>query len=273
MDFVVVTGCDRHYWPGALALARSYCDLGLDRYAPIACMAYGSYQFVEEVRDQWPTGPGSVLDNPEFGRSGLKFPTGGRWDPGQRQSLDDAAKKAMYCRLLVPKYFHHVRRAMWIDADCLVVQPFPELYRFRFRGHPMASVGMKNGNGHFESLHGLKGNRVAYRSCGSGTMLFNVPHWNHLRITEKCFDVMNTAPEHEYRGVVQSVLNEVIRGDFEPYGWEYLYDVIRREPNHRTKIIHFPGVVPWDEKDMAKASPQKREMVERYWRKQWQRTS
>jgi len=262
----VVTACDEVFSPGAIALYNSITRNTEQGEIDFYCMAFGGDEFCASL-------PMQVIDNPSY-PEWQQFPKGGRWDAGTMPDYPEGmnpspyAMPAMYARLLIPSLFSDIDRVLWIDADCLVMESMSELESFNFDGHCMASTDITDQvNGNFDSLlsrHG-RGNSIGIRAPGTGTMLFNIGAWNEKRISEKCFELMNTTADGEWLAVVQSAIILAVNGDFAVYGWEYMRDVKRAAPPQGTKIIHFPIVLPWDAWDVSRKPPAMQANIKRYW--------
>ncbi len=263
-SFTVVTACDEVFSPGAIALYNSITRNASD--VDFYCLAFGSDEFCASL-------PMKVIANPGY-PAGQRFPKGGRWSPGVMEDYPEGmnpkpeAMPAMYARLLIPELFSDRDRVLWVDADCLVIGSLGELEGFDFQGHCMASTDITEElNSNFRSLiseHG-RGNALDFGAPGTGTMLINIPVWRERRITEQCFDLMNTVEDGEWLAVVQCAIILAVKGDFAEYGWEYMQNVKRDDPPKGTKIIHFPVVLPWDEFDMSRKPENIKHYVRKYW--------
>ena len=262
---IVVTAANAKYGPGVKALHNSIKRNCPDGAVEFWCLAYGDEDFINDLRDYGI----NVKDNPPF-PPGTKFPTGGRWHPGVWDRYPDGmgaevggAMEAMYARILIPKIWPDEERVLWIDADEIVHQHFPELYDLDFQGKSLTAVALdsKGTSGNF--LSKLK---TPYPGCGTATNLFNVPVWNRNNLTEKCIEIMNTCDSGEMLAVVQSVMILAVEGDFLEWGWEYQHEIKHKPVDDSTKIYHFSIMVPWDDFDMSFKPPNFRSLVDRFWR-------
>lgn len=222
----VVTAADAAYFPGVVALYNSFkqnAGAGFEFYA----MLYG-----EDVQEQGRALGMNVLVPPVWE---TKFPTTAKWPE---------PSAPMYARLLVPQLFPDCLTAIWLDADCIIVQsltgldaPFTE---------PLAAVHITSHNYtlgfHIPNIEaGLSQVPCAF----VGLMVFNVPVWRSQQITEQCVEAMNADTGYDFRFVVQSVLGLVLRGNYKrlPACWQAFAN--RAELPKDSRILHWVGALPW----------------------------
>ena len=222
----VVTAADAGYFPGVVALFNSFnknAGPGFEFHA----ILYG-----KEVQEQGRKLGISVIEPPEWE---TRFPTSADWPE---------PSAPMYARLLVPQLFPDCERAIWLDADCVIVQSLAEL-DVPF-DEPLAAV-------HFDGVNYKLGfhipniePRLREVPCAfTGLMVFNVPAWRRDRITENCVMWMNSDTGYNFRFVVQSVLGLVLLGDYKrlPKHWQVFANrkVLAKNP----RILHWVGALPW----------------------------
>lgn len=228
----VVTAADAAYWPGVVALFNSFnknAGPGFEFYA----ILYGS-----DIQAKGRALGMNVIVPPDWD---CVFPTSSYWPE---------PSAPMYARLLVPQIFKDRERAIWLDADCVILQSLAELSDMQFQ-NALAAVYFDTENYtlgfHISDIErGLRSVRVPF----TGLMVFNVGGWNERHITERCVALMN-ADEFDFRFAVQSVLGLVLRGDFHrlPYCWQVFAGRSGALPTDR-RILHWVGSLPW--RDAAK---------------------
>lgn len=268
---LVVSACNEKYAPGVIALHNSIRRNGQPGLE-FVCLAYGD----DSLRQRLEAKGITVIMNAPY-PDGTRFPTGGRWHPGVWDRYPQGmgaecpyTQPAMYARLLIPQLFPDRERVFWVDADCIVHQPFPELETLDFEGKPVASALLINSKGQLCAKGNWKSTEDArveppYKCHATATYLINVPEWNRLRITEQCFDLMNTCEDGEMLAVVQSILLRITQDNFVEYGWEYLHEIKNHGINGAVKIYHFSVMVPWDKFDMAGKPEKFRQCVRQFW--------
>jgi lipopolysaccharide biosynthesis glycosyltransferase len=221
----VVTAADAGYFAGVVALYKSFllnAGPGFEFYA----MLYG-----EDVQAAGIELGMNVIVPPVWES---RFPTTEKWpEPSE----------PMYARLLVPMLFQN--RAIWIDADCVILEPLAPLALMDFR-QPLAAVHFKNERYrlgfHIPNIE----EHLADIPCPfTGLIVFNVPAWRDARITEKCVEWMNSEADYDFRFVVQSVLGLVLEGDYHhlPQCWQVFAN--RKDLPEDARILHWVGALPW----------------------------
>lgn len=220
--FNFCTAIDKAYYPALVALARSF-KANAGPGVKLSCIVYGDEALIERVEALGL----AVIPNPEIN---AYLPTTKEWP---------VASPAMYARLLVPHLFKE--SCAWIDADCVILQPLAPLTKFVF-AQPVGAV-MASTTTLSAQVGGLDISDAP--ALFAGLLLFNRPNWIYNEITEKCFEVMNTRNDLDFKFVVQSVLNYVLRGKFYhlQYRWQ---EFANRGPiSADCKIIHYVGGLPW----------------------------
>lgn len=223
----IVTAIDEKYLPGLKALYNSY-KANAGKGFKFHCIVYGSDKLRAEVRALGV----NVIIPPKWRAI---YPTTKEWP----ESLP-----SMYARLLVPKLFK--KKAIWIDADCIVVKPLNELAKIEF-SEVVAGVGF-NGDRYTLGFHinNLDPKLRSVRVPFAGLLIFNCEKWNKEKITEQCSDLMDNHGEMDFRYVVQSVLGYVLHGKFHwlDYKWQIFANRATSIPEN-AMILHYVGAVPW----------------------------
>ena len=224
----VITAIDAAYWPGLKALARSF-KANAGPGFELHCIVYGDAELRRRVSEIC-----IAVDPPEWN---TLYPTTAKWP---------VPLAAMYARLLIPELFKQHDRAIWLDADCIVLDDLAELAAMTF-DQPMAGVNFDTRNYtlgfHIPNLRGVD---PATPVPFTGIMVFNIPEWRRLDITAHCTEWMNADCGFDFRFVVQSVLGLVLQGNY--HHLEYRWNVFggRRDPiPDNAKIVHYVGALPW----------------------------
>jgi len=235
MRIPVVTAADAGYWPGVVALFNSFnknAGPGFEFHA----ILYG-----EDLQEKGRALGMNVIVPPQWNTA---FPTSAYWPE---------PSAPMYARLLIPQLFREHARAIWLDADCVIVKPLAELADLQFE-QALAAVYF-NGYNYSLGFHisdieqGLRDVRCPF----TGLMVFNIPAWSSQRITQQCVALMN-ADEYDFKYAVQSVLGMVLMGEFYrlPYCWQVFAG--RKEPlPGDSRILHWVGTLPWRDASQHKA--------------------
>lgn len=141
---------------------------------------------------------------------------------------------AVYARLLAPHLIPHARRAIYLDADTVVVGSLSELWQTNMSGHPVAGV--------YDRHPHLKIRLHDY--INSGVLLIDCAAWRDGKITEWC---MGHAARYPSRFPDQDAINLTCHGHIHllPPKWNFTL----HEPSHLPndlRIVHFSGwIKPW----------------------------
>lgn len=222
----VVTAIDRAYLPGLKALSNSFNANAGDGFE-LHCICHGDVMADVETLGVNPLAP------PEWA---TRYPTTARWPK---------PLASMYSRLLIPELFEG--RSIWLDADCIILQPLHELAEVEFE-QPVAAVHFNNER-YTLGFHvgGIEPELARVPVPFSGMLVFNGPAWRAARITNRCAEWM-AHDEYDYKFVVQSVLGLALKGDYKrlPYKWQVFAG--RTDPLPAdTMILHYVGGLPWRE--------------------------
>jgi len=212
---MIVTAIDRAYLPGLKALHNSYKanSPGLK----FACIVYGDDDLAQEVADRGI----QVLHNPVMD---VKLPTTDRYPVGN---------PAMYCRLMLPHWFDC--DTVWMDADQVILKPLNPLFSLKY-SKPCAAVQSVPISQQVEGL------RWDDAGLYAGLIHFNREVWLRERVTERCFDFMNTS-KLVFKYVVQSVLGVVLRGNFHRLGkeWQHFGNRAQQPIQPNARVVHWHG--------------------------------
>lgn len=150
--------------------------------------------------------------------------------------------KACFLRLLIPKLFPELDRALYVDCDTLCLGNISELYNIDFE------------NNYLMACRGMEFSDIQAKQLGlpyyviSGMMMFNIPLMNKENYFEQ---IMNN-----WRGAIgkqkpfsadETIINWVFHNKIKVVNekWNYCY---KRKYNNRTikesevKIMHFCGI-------------------------------
>lgn len=194
---LVVTAIDEAFKPALIALSNSLWMHGGD--VTLSVMVYGSRELGE-----WALQYADIVAfNPEI-NAPLPVSKQSHWPM--------AAQKPMYARILIPKLYNKIERAVWIDADSLVLKDLTPLFEMDLEGRALAAITAPRPlEFHCDGLSGAdKKLPVMY----SGIYPMDCKEWERQRITEKCLKVMEERTDLHFKRVVQSVLSFVLRGEY-----------------------------------------------------------
>ncbi len=116
--------------------------------------------------------------------------------------------KANYYRLLLPELIPFTKKAIYLDADIIVVSSLAEFLDFDLKDKVLAAV--VDPIYKWKSELGMSDSATYFNS---GVMLINLDLWKELDITKKAFEFIANHPE-KIRFVDQCALNAVIDGDY-----------------------------------------------------------
>ncbi|MEB2785131.1 glycosyltransferase family 8 protein [Algoriphagus persicinus] len=116
--------------------------------------------------------------------------------------------RANYYRLLIPELIPHTKKAIYLDADIIVVSSLTEFLKFDLKNKVLAAV--------VDPIYQWKtelGMSDSATYFNSGVMLINLDLWKELDITNKAFEFIHNHPD-KIRFVDQCALNGVIDGEY-----------------------------------------------------------
>lgn len=154
--------------------------------------------------------------------------------PGQAWMQDH---RASFARWLVPDIFH-TRRALFIDADALILKPLDAW--LDFEGPPVAGT---------QSWQPMSRETIGCTDPRAGMLCsaiaFDCYRWLELGMYDRCVETMRR-DDLVFRNCDQSVLQVALRGDWHrhPDHWQ----AQACHPNQdlgAAYILHFTGLNPW----------------------------
>lgn len=232
MEHLAVTAIDRPYLPGLVALHNSIL-----RNSPntrLAAMVYGDEDLAAKVRARGV----SVVLNPQINAN---LPV---------SEIEPVANPAMYARLLIPSLFGD---AVWLDADQVVLKPLDPLFALDMGDLPCAAVPAHHGANRDDrpievSVGGCPIELGQAPGIYSGLIRFNASAWTEQRVTERCFDLMNSSGL-TFHYVVQSVMDYALLGKFYrlPLKWQRFGNRMPNEVTPDACVVHWHGsrLTPW----------------------------
>lgn len=225
----LITAINEAYFPGLKALYNSYKANAGDGF-DFFCIVHGDSDLFARVEDLGVT----AIKPLEWG---TLYPTTQNWP---------VSLPAMYSRLLIPQMFAEYRRAIWLDADCIILEPIKPLLDIEF-GETVAVVTFTDSRYTLGfQIRDLPQELRNIRGLFAGLLLFNIAEWNRQKITQRCTEAMNADSGLDFRYVVQSVLGYVLQGKFHtlPYHWQVFANRTDSIPKD-VKILHYVGALPW----------------------------
>jgi lipopolysaccharide biosynthesis glycosyltransferase len=225
----LVTAIDKAYFPGLNALYNSYkanAGPGFDFY----CIVDGDADLFARVESLGvkTIKPTKWTDD---------YPIGGKWTE---------KIPSMFADLQIPRLFPDYEKAIWIDADCIIVDSLAGLLEYDF-AEPVAACDLNNRNYKLSNIVQNCPPELEEIKCPfGGLIVFNIPEWNRLDLTAKCANaMMDKSVVYKYGD--QSVLSYVLLGNW--FALPMLWQTFAHRVNADTqnaKILHWLGKVPWD---------------------------
>ncbi|MFF4270137.1 glycosyltransferase family 8 protein [Streptomyces sp. NPDC001536] len=125
---------------------------------------------------------------------------------------------AAWIRVLIPELCPELDRALYLDADLIVLRDLTPLLELQLGQSPLAAVqdyGIPElGTAHLaEPPFDLSTVNPRTKYFNSGVMVMNLPRWRELRLTERVLD-FGRAASNRLRFADQDALNGVIAGDW-----------------------------------------------------------
>jgi lipopolysaccharide biosynthesis glycosyltransferase len=160
---------------------------------------------------------------------------------------------AAYARLLIPDFFpDSVERALYIDADCIVVDDLMALWRLDMGKAALAAVH-DPGGAQMEREIGINLDEEGY--VNSGVMLMNLIVWRHEELATAA---MAFSKKHSPHACDQPGINVACAGRiaYLPEQWNFQLQKPRRPAQWlEPSIIHYAGPKkPWIYSDVLFAS-------------------
>jgi lipopolysaccharide biosynthesis glycosyltransferase len=224
----LVTAINAPYFPGLRALYKSYlvnAGPGFEFY----CIVDGDADLFARVE--------------ALGVKAIKLP---KWVDVYPTSIPwPVEMPAEFADLQIPQLFPDHEKAIWIDADCIIVDSLAGLLEYEFT-EPVAACDPKHANYTLGFVLENCPPALAEIKCPfTGLIIFNVPEYNRLDIMAKCAAAM-TDETIVYRYGDQSVLGYVLAGNW--FGLPMLWQTFahRKKVNlSNAKILHWLAAKPW----------------------------
>ena len=190
-------------------------------------------------------------------------------------SVHDKYTKATFFRLMIPELLAEYDRALYLDADIVVLGDVAELYDAHREELAAAALdfdmqGMLSDPAcHMPFCPMYNGYEYLVKYCGmdpaqtasyfnAGVLALNLHKMRTNRRTEACLDLLNTKP---FAYVDQDILNLAFKGHVQllPYEWNFVAnpnpEIVftqklleeRERASAHIKILHFAGPQPWRE--------------------------
>lgn len=230
MTYTIVTSSTPEFLPGVEALSNSIKANFPE--AELHCFFYSKGQTDYVL----PEGVNYIHEAPHFG---MLTDNGREYRHGMIVGPD------MYARILIPKHF--TGRVYYMDADCVVLKKFPELWDLDMEGYPTACVHTSDNNTNTPYNQGWPGGN-GYDDMASGTFLLDCEAWNNLNLIDKIYDVMKLESEGEIAKFpvnVESAMGYVHAGKFLHLDSCYQNICMYRSLSQSDKVVHYVGPKPW----------------------------
>jgi len=238
MKYAVVTGADNKYMPGVIALYNSIkrnSDITFDLYL----LGHGTSEDFKNL-------PNDL--NLYLNYDPIKSPTSSDWP---------VSLPAMYSRILIPRILKDYDRALWLDADVIVLKDLKELLEVKMGDKACAACSPAN------PLWGEQFNYLPIqleepdkypevkniRSISARGVLFDINNWHKQNLDEKIDNILLSDIKFKY--VVQGVLSWLLKGNYKQldYKWNcYVSWVNSLLTLDKINILHYVGgrsKVPW----------------------------
>lgn len=155
--------------------------------------------------------------------------------------------KACFLRLLIPKYFPDLEKALYIDCDTVCLDSLEPLFNTDFENNYILAT-----RGHLYSDKQAKQLGLPYYVC-SGMLMFNIPLMNKENYYEQIKKNWKGAigkqePFSADETIINWCFHDKIKLVPEKYNYCYKRDYGERSCNNPV-ILHFPGA---DKRDMDK---------------------
>jgi lipopolysaccharide biosynthesis glycosyltransferase len=156
-----------------------------------------------------------------------------------------------YARLLIPYLLpDYASRALYLDADILVLQDLEVLWQFQMEEAVLAAVNDVASETHAARLNSELRDGFGPHYFNAGVLLIDLPRWRKERISERALEYLKQNPETHLSD--QDALNVVCREKWEKLDekWNYQPSPEEQTSHQLTQdaaIVHFVGPFkPWD---------------------------
>jgi len=240
MKTCIVTGCDIKYLPGVKALYNSIKQNG-NTDVDIILLAHGEIEDFADLPNDI-----RIIYNEETHVS----PSGGEW----KEQIP-----AMYSRVLIPRILTEYDRALWLDADTIVLKDLTPLLEIDLQGCTCAASLPAYMDRSLNTLHYQLEEPHLYpehrdlKALQAGVMLFDIAKWNEAGLNERVDQLLEDNVKFKF--VVQGLLGMAVGGDFLelPYEWNTYGNWVNAVGLQNINILHFVGGIaesPWSHKHM-----------------------
>ena len=222
----IVTTINEDFLLGARALRNSWLRHSEEGFS-FHVIGYGDEAFERTLNDEFD----NVIMNPDIGAN----------LPLSYKCL--TPNPPMYARILIPSLFAEYEKAIYIDADAVILKSLDGLLRHDMGNMPCA--GTPSWSPISREVIGWDNNNQGIMSA---LIVFNVAAWNRKGMLDKCRVAMNEEKYH-FKTVVQAVLQYVLGDD-----WYRLPQYAQVQGGHATTrneiknayLLHFAGTSPWE---------------------------
>ncbi len=227
----IFTSCNDGFAPGVRALAASIRANFPE--ANLCVLAYGDdVDFDADrviVNADLPV-RGDVIRQGQTFRSGIKYSEG---------YAHSAAGPELYARLLVPE-FTDAERALYVDADCLVLDDLSELWRIELDGMPTACVSRS-------TIGWPSDPRKRWQDMASGVFLIDCVAWRNLDLSGAHFwtDPKGLPPPQPQPDPKEGLMGHVHDGAYVELAEHYQNLAYWGNLTSRDKVVHYADDKPW----------------------------
>jgi lipopolysaccharide biosynthesis glycosyltransferase len=229
MTVPLVTACNEAYFPGLRALYRSYLANAGEGFE-FWCIVEGDEALFEKIealgiKTIKPTSWADV------------YPLSEPWP---------VEIKSLFADLQIPQLFPDHEKAIWIDADCLIVDSIEELLDYEFT-QPIATPSMKTYPMKLGyQLLNCPPEITDIQGPFTALIIFNIPEWNRLGLTAKCAEAM-AHKTITFKFCDQSVLGYVVLDNWCKLSMKWQTFAHRQhETGDGAIILHWLLHKPWD---------------------------
>ena len=190
-------------------------------------------------------------------------------------SVHNKYTKATFFRLMIPDLLAEYDKALYLDADIVVLGDVAELYDahrealaaavldFEMQGMlsdpacHMPFCPMYNGYDYLVKYCGMEPTQIL-NYFNAGVLVLNLKEMRRYKRTEACLELLNTKP---FAYVDQDILNLAFKGHIQilPYEWNFVANPNpeiaftselleeREKASSHIRLLHFAGPQPWRE--------------------------
>lgn len=160
----------------------------------------------------------------------------------------DQFTRAAYGRFLATKIANDDEHFLYLDADTIVMQDLEQIFQTDLMNFPVGGVANINKNG----LAELLGTSTKAPYLDSGLLLFNIPVWNNLQLSEKILREIKEKGQ-SWSTPDNHGLNFVLKGNFLPLTQRFSYQTQYYNKYPETKnegdnavVLQFAGPIKPD---------------------------